>query len=1040
MTINIPNYEIGKLAGKGGVAEVYLARHTLLDRTVAIKLISPAHSDDISDKRFLKEAKVVAGLRHTNIVSIYDVGVYENKYYIIMEYLDGGDLKKQIKMGMSIEQSLGILRQIAEALMYAHDKGFIHRDIKSANIMFRADGTAVLTDFGIVKDISADSGYTLDGTSIGTPNYMSPEQALGSKEIDWRTDLYSLGVTLYEMLTGSVPYVADSAIAVALKHIKDPVPILPESLAHFQPIIDKLMAKKPEDRFQSGRELLKALDTLLKGEDTETSLRKDRESGAHTTLFKGFAGQRKIKPARLAFNVAVIGMAIGFLVLLIIPYLDDLRTPRQSLKKDRKEATLRLKTSDDAAKSLSETQPPEQSPARLDPADDAQDALMDAIATKNYDQALRVITQIRGGLPESSNPMTKQADDLLQSKQFFGARDIYYSVLSVDPRSTPALLGLLYVAVEKQKELIGQSKPSLTENDALMTLLNNALAHTDSPYVKQMKINAVEWIYQITGRFFENNELNQAEQWVTAGLKFAPDHMRMKKLNYLILAQRRFDESRLTVPDQDNALFYYEETLKIDQKDPAAKAGISRIADRYGEMARDAWASQQLSEAVQRIEKARAIAPADQSLAIVEWLIRGDMHASKAQYASPENENALYCYRQAIALAPDDREAMIRIAKVAAYIPLQQIRQTQDNLAKKMPAYQSLFTAIDGVVSRYGREPIADLEKAVLAQVKSDIQHHVDRDLAIPPEFNDLATTRFPREKEFFASADKMLQERAVISNLLNNIRKIIIFNDKMGHYRALFETLDSAVARHGKTRMGDLRNAVTAQIKKDVQSHHIDREQPIPEGFVDIAIKYLPEINEFLTISQYDIWIARGDAAMADRERIQYYLEALRMLPERAGAIGRIERLAKTLDGAGKNGEAVDMLQRASDIAPDVVIFSELLSGIRRILKIFATTSGGCGNENNIISKAPVTVERLDLCVQYKNLNPKSIVTVVLTHESGMQIKIPVVLEGRSGREGITVAAPMEGFMIGEYSIAAIQEETVLSETRMQFVAPRRR
>lgn len=1040
MTINIPNYEIGKLAGKGGVAEVYVARHTLLDRTVAIKLISPAHSDDISDKRFLKEAKVVAGLRHTNIVSIYDVGVYENKYYIIMEYLDGGDLKKRIKMGLSIEQSLGIFRQIAEALIHAHDKGFIHRDIKSANIMFRPDGTAVLTDFGIVKDISVDSGYTLDGTSIGTPNYMSPEQALGSKEIDWRTDLYSLGVTLYEMLTGSVPYVADSAIAVALKHIKDPVPILPESLVHFQQIIDKLMAKKPEDRFQSGRELLKALDTLMKGEDSETSLRKYQESEAQTTFFKGFAGQRKIKLASLVFSVVVVGMAIGFLVLLIIPYLDDLRIPRQALEKDRTEASFRLKTSAGTAKPISETQLPGQSPIRPDPADDAPDALMDAIAMKNYEQALRVITQIREGLPESSNPMTQQADDLLQSKQFFSARDIYYSVLSVDPRSTPALLGLLYVAVEKQKELIGQSKPSITEIDALMALLNKALAQTGSPYVKQLQINAVEWIYQATGGFFENNDLNQAEQWVAAGLKFAPDHMRMKKLNYLILAKRRFDESRLTVPDQDNALFYYEEILKIDRKDPAAKAGILRIANRYGEMARDAWVILQLTEAVQQIEKAQAIAPADQSLAVMGWLIRGDMYASKSQYASPENENALYCYRQAIALAPDDREAMIRIAKVAAYIPLQQIRQTQDNLAKKMPAYQSLFKAMDSVVSQYGREPIADLENAVLAQVKSDTQRHVDRDLAIPPEFNDLVTTRFPQEKGFFTSADKMLQERATISNLLNNIKKIIIFDDKMGHYRTLFETLDSAVARHGKTRMGDLRNAVTAQIKKDVQSHHIDREQPIPQGFVDIAIKYLPEINEFLKISQYDIWIARGDAALADREQIQYYLEALQMLPERTVAIGRIEHLAKTLDGAGKNGGAVDMLHRASNIAPDVAIFSELLSGIRRVLKIFATTSGGCGNENNIISNAPVTIERLDLCIQYKNLNPKSILTVVLTHENGMQIKIPVVLEGRSGREGITVAAPMEGFMVGEYSIAAIQEETVLSETRMQFVAPRRR
>ncbi|MDX9819176.1 MAG: serine/threonine-protein kinase, partial [Desulfococcus multivorans] len=260
--IQIPNYEIGKLAGRGGIAEVYLARHKLLDRTVAIKLICPAQADDLADKRFLKEAKVVAGLRHPNIVSIYDVGVYENKYYIIMEYLEGGDLKQAVKRGLTIPQTLKIMRQIASALAHAHDKGFIHRDIKSQNIMFRGDGTAVLTDFGIVKDLTAETGYTLDGTSIGTPHYMSPEQAQGTIKIDWRTDLYSLGVTFYEMLTGSVPYNADSAIAVALKHIKDPVPELPEKFSQFQPTINRLMAKNPKDRFQSAHDLVRAIAEL----------------------------------------------------------------------------------------------------------------------------------------------------------------------------------------------------------------------------------------------------------------------------------------------------------------------------------------------------------------------------------------------------------------------------------------------------------------------------------------------------------------------------------------------------------------------------------------------------------------------------------------------------------------------------------------------------------------------------------------------------------------------------------------------------------
>ena len=323
--IEIPNYEIGKLAGRGGVAEVYLATHKLLDRTVAIKLISPAKAGDLADKRFLKEAKVVAGLRHPNIVSIYDVGVLENKYYIIMEFLEGGDLKQHIKKGVSPARSVEILKQMGSALAHAHDKGFIHRDIKSQNIMFRSDGTGVLTDFGIVKDLTAETGYTLDGTSIGTPHYMSPEQAQGSSKIDYRTDLYSLGVTFYEMLTGSVPYQADSPVAVALKHIKDPVPRLPEHLSRYQPIIDRLMAKKPDKRFQSAHELIKVLDKLdhwVSG-DTPT------ETIEYTarTAFKSRKSGVRVRPGFLIAAIGVAGLLAGLLIFAP-PYFSNLMDSR----------------------------------------------------------------------------------------------------------------------------------------------------------------------------------------------------------------------------------------------------------------------------------------------------------------------------------------------------------------------------------------------------------------------------------------------------------------------------------------------------------------------------------------------------------------------------------------------------------------------------------------------------------------------------------------------------------------------------------------
>lgn len=1038
--INIPNYEIGKLAGKGGVAEVYLAKHKLLDRNVAVKLISPAHSDDISDKRFLTEARVIAGLRHTHIVTIYDVGIYENKYYIIMEYLDGGDLKQLVKRGITVEQSLVVLRQIAEALQHAHDKGFIHRDIKSQNIMFRADGTAVLTDFGIVKDISAETGYTLDGTSVGTPNYMSPEQALGSKTIDWRTDIYSLGVTFYEMLTGSVPYVADSAIAVALKHIKDPVPVLPEALSHFQPIIDKTMAKKAEDRFQSARELLKAIKTLSKEENLESSRHKDWKTGAVEARRESLAAAQKSKNRRQIFNVVVVGMAIGFLVLLIVPYLDEFLNHRQPSEPAGNERSFSLKTSDGSVTPPRDDIHPVRQPDKsTGPVVDPADELMGAITEKDYLRALLVVGRLREELPAPSNPMLQKADELLTSNQLISAGDMYATVLSVDPRSAPALLGLLHVAVEKQKELTSREKPALAENDALMALLNKAVSHTDSPYIKQLIINAVEWVYESAETLFRQNDLDQARQWAAAGLELVPSHLRMKKLNYLILAQQRFNHDRLTTPDGDNALFYYEEILKIDGNDPAVKAGITRIVDRYGVMARAAWEKGRLDEALQLAATAREIMPADASLKVMEWLIRGDLYVSAARYASPEKQNALYCYQQALSLSPNEKAVMLRIAKVEAYILLHQIRRTEA-LAQKIAAYPSVLAALKNAVAEYGQEAMADLGSAVLAEVKSDIARHVDRDLSIPADFIERVSTAFPKEKEFFFSAEKLLRERAQISRLLNDIKQKQVFNDKISLYRKLFDALDKIKAQYGLKQTGDFDKAVMTQIRDDVQSHHIKQNQLIPEEFIRIASDRFPEISEFLEAAQYDILIAAGDGAPLDQEMRRYYLVALALRPQRADAIDRIGNLAGKMDETGKNQEAVDMLRRAMEIAPGNPTFSTLLSDMSRVLDIFATAEKGCGTENAIIVEALMTIGELNLCIHYKNMKPDTVITVVLTRENIRTTTIPVVLEGRSGRQAVIVSAPMEGFAPGEYVIAAMQDAAVLSETRMRFIPPRRR
>lgn len=245
------------------MSTVYLAEQSSLQRTVALKVMSPSLTHDPSfGSRFYREAKIVGKLSHPNIVSIYDVGSHKHYNYIAMDYLPGAPLEDRLKQdGVTPEQALRVMREMASALDYAHQRGFIHRDIKPDNILFREDGSAVLCDFGIAKAIKGNIKMTNSGAVLGTPHYMSPEQAQG-KDVDGRSDLYSLGVVGFEMLCGQPPFNGDDPIAVAVKHMSAPPPKLPAKHRLFQPLINKLLAKNPAARFQSGSELLTAIGEL----------------------------------------------------------------------------------------------------------------------------------------------------------------------------------------------------------------------------------------------------------------------------------------------------------------------------------------------------------------------------------------------------------------------------------------------------------------------------------------------------------------------------------------------------------------------------------------------------------------------------------------------------------------------------------------------------------------------------------------------------------------------------------------------------------
>ncbi len=262
-------YRILEQLGMGGMATVYKAYQANMDRNVAVKVL-PRHfaADPTFVGRFEQEAKVIAKLENARILPVYDYGEEDGITYIVMRYLDAGTLSERIRSGpIPFDEDARIISQIAEGLDYAHKKGVIHRDIKPSNIMLDQNGDVYITDFGISKLVEGTAQFTGSGI-VGTPDYVSPEQALG-QPIDYRSDIYSLGIVLYQMATRDVPFHAETPMAVIIKHINDPLP-LPRSLnpdipATIENVILKALAKQPDDRFQSCGEMATALRKAVEG-------------------------------------------------------------------------------------------------------------------------------------------------------------------------------------------------------------------------------------------------------------------------------------------------------------------------------------------------------------------------------------------------------------------------------------------------------------------------------------------------------------------------------------------------------------------------------------------------------------------------------------------------------------------------------------------------------------------------------------------------------------------------------------------------------
>jgi DNA-binding response OmpR family regulator len=266
----IPGYSIRKTIGESEKAMVYLASSAALGADVALK-VSKGEHDEADQRQFLaREHAAISAISHPAIVTIHDYGVHAGREYLAMEYFPRGDLKARLQRGIVETDALRYAEQIARALQVVHEAGIFHRDLKPPNVMLRENDTIVLIDFGLARNMQGGLASTRKGVLRGSPYYMSPEQALGA-ELNDRTDLYSLGIILYEMLTGRKPYTGTSAMEVLQQHVSAPLPRLPSDLEHLQSLLDSLLAKSLEERFASAAQAIEAIAGMRALRDPEAT-------------------------------------------------------------------------------------------------------------------------------------------------------------------------------------------------------------------------------------------------------------------------------------------------------------------------------------------------------------------------------------------------------------------------------------------------------------------------------------------------------------------------------------------------------------------------------------------------------------------------------------------------------------------------------------------------------------------------------------------------------------------------------------------------
>ena len=587
----IPGYKILSELGRGGIATVYLAVQESLDRQVALKVMSPllAMEPDYAE-RFIREGRTVAQLSHPNIITVYDIGLQKHQLFIAMEYIPGGNMRTLMQQHQrDPEWALSVAGQIALALGYAHKAGIVHRDVKPENILFRENGAAVLTDFGIAKTITSNTNLTRAGTVIGTPKYMSPEQTDGLGN-DPRTDIYSLGIILFEMLTGHVPYDSENSMAVLYAHVHSPIPELPDDLSDLQPLLNNLLAKKEEDRPDDCDELAEIIRITrrerhyaLKDPDKihEASLDAELQRPAQPEI-KLFQNKQK--------TANKLSLLTG------------------SLKERFFPADMSGKTDNKRVKQLLAS-------------------LLGVIV---------VIVIISIWIDDPENVADK-TDTKQQTAGDPAAIDQGKMITAPDTSSTSKETSMALTTIEDGTSTTLEDKKNVIDSDVDI----NAATGDQDKITEQENQTKL-----LISRFLadeSNDELvrqQQQETDLTDNKNEAAETVvlsnRQKKINQLLTSARNaIQEERITSPKDDNAVSYYKQVLELSPQNKRAIRGLNVSGDIIGENAKQLYKSKQEDLALEQVDNALKLIPEHKNLVSLKQSIEASFNPNSS-YARAE--------------------------------------------------------------------------------------------------------------------------------------------------------------------------------------------------------------------------------------------------------------------------------------------------------------------------------------------------------------------------------------------------------------------